>query len=77
MAFVRKALWAVFVGLAGLFSGLMVERGLRTVYDPNKASDPESTDGDKTTEEPTETNCEASISNSEVEKADEEKPNEE
>lgn len=81
MALVKKVLWGIFVGLAGLFSGVMVERGLKSVYNPAEDKKTDDTDGTgETTEETTETNCKPSISESEVEKgeeAEEEKSNEE
>lgn len=80
MSVVKKVLWAIFVGIAGLFSGMMVERGLKTVYDPNKTEDAKSEDGpEEATEAATETNCESSVAESEVEKSsdDESKSNEE
>lgn len=80
MSVVKKVLWAIFVGIAGLFSGLMVERGLKTVYDPNKTEDAKDAkdEPETTTEEPTETNCESAVAESEVENSsDESKSNEE
>lgn len=70
MSVVRKILWGIFVGLAGLFSGVMVERGLKTVYDPNKTEDAKDAneEPEEATEAPTETNCESSVAESEVEK---------
>lgn len=82
MSMIRKLLWGIFVALAGAFSGAMVQKGLKTVYNPSedKKADPENNETEAE-EEPTTTDCAPSVSDTEVEKgedADEkEKSNEE
>ena len=73
MTIVKKILWAIFVGISGLFTGLMVEKGLKSVYDPSESKktneDEAETKEDKAV---TETACEPSVPESETEKGDSE-----
>jgi hypothetical protein len=74
MAIVKKILWAIFVGISGLFTGLMVEKGLKSVYDPSESKGTNEDEAETKEDEAaaTETACEPSVPESETEKGDSE-----